>query len=140
MVTPPTFPVRVYGLCIADGKVLVLEEIIRNEHIFKLPGGGIEFGESPLQGLKRELLEELGLKIRSAELFFIPNEPVINYFNPGQQVMPVYFKVKMDRSNSRIKALEDHIHSIHWFDLSEIDLSVLTFKSDRMAFQAVINQ
>jgi 8-oxo-dGTP diphosphatase len=33
-----------------------------------LPGGGIGFGESPLDALHREVFEETGLRIRNAEL------------------------------------------------------------------------
>jgi len=46
----------------ADGNVLFLcQELESGEHVYELPGGKIEFGESPHQTLQRELHEELSI-------------------------------------------------------------------------------
>jgi len=69
----PHFPdafyrVTVKGLCVRDGKVLLIHDYTgRTEEDFRpdweLPGGGLEFGESFTDALKREIKEEMGLKI-----------------------------------------------------------------------------
>lgn len=43
----------------SDGKILVLKE---NQDTWSLPGGGLDHGEGPIAGLKRELKEELGIE------------------------------------------------------------------------------
>ncbi|MEI7741736.1 MAG: NUDIX domain-containing protein [bacterium] len=48
-----------------DGKIGILHA--RNEGYYKLPGGGVDAGESPREALVREIAEELGCKIRDVE-------------------------------------------------------------------------
>ena len=57
------FNIRVYGLLIEDGKVLVSDELIKGKGITKFPGGGLEFGEGTIEALKREFREELDTEI-----------------------------------------------------------------------------
>ena len=58
------FFVAVKALLFYDGKVLLIKRssAARGEHHFwELPGGRMEFGETPQEALTRELLEETGL-------------------------------------------------------------------------------
>ena len=41
------FNVRVYGLLVKDGHLLVSDEYCNGTYMTKLPGGGLEFGEGP---------------------------------------------------------------------------------------------
>ena len=59
-----------YGLIIKDGKILLIK---KNGGPYNgkldLPGGTIEFCESPAETLKRELMEEVGIEVKEFELF-----------------------------------------------------------------------
>jgi len=57
------YRVTVKGLCVRDGKVLLIHEPEALSGRWEMPGGGLDFGEDPKLGLKRELEEEMGLKI-----------------------------------------------------------------------------
>jgi ADP-ribose pyrophosphatase YjhB (NUDIX family) len=61
--------IGVYGVAIADGKILLIEQN-RGPYFGKLdfPGGGIEFGESPNQALLREFAEEVAMTFESSIL------------------------------------------------------------------------
>ena len=59
-----------YGLLINDDKILLIK---KNggpyDGKLDLPGGTIEFGETPADALKRELQEEVGILVKEYELF-----------------------------------------------------------------------
>lgn len=59
-----------YGLIIKDGKILLIKKA-NGPYAGKLdlPGGTIEFCETPEDALKRELLEEVGIEVDEYKLF-----------------------------------------------------------------------
>ena len=59
------YRVSVKGLFVKDGKLLLLKEPEALSGQWELPGGGLDFGEHPHAGLKREIEEELHLRVTS---------------------------------------------------------------------------
>lgn len=57
-----------YAILPRDGSLLVTYQK-GPEGEFQLPGGGIDFGESPMAALHREVLEETGWRISSARFY-----------------------------------------------------------------------
>lgn len=59
----------VYGLVIDAGKMLLVRQK-KGPYAdkFDFPGGGIEFGESPEQTIRRELVEEIAMEFDSLQL------------------------------------------------------------------------
>jgi 8-oxo-dGTP diphosphatase len=51
-----------------DGKVLLLEHILRPGSGWGIPGGFIEHGEQPDAAIRRELLEETGLELENVKM------------------------------------------------------------------------
>ena len=47
----------------SDGKFLVIKQKVGDQEIWDLPGGRVQFGESPNQTLHREIKEETGLDV-----------------------------------------------------------------------------
>jgi len=52
-----------------QGQVLLLKHTFRSGSGWGLPGGFLEGGEQPVEGLRRELREEIGLELEQVELF-----------------------------------------------------------------------
>ena len=59
----------VYGVITKNTSMLCIKKS-RGPYIgtFDLPGGRIEFGESPLEALEREIMEEVGITFQAADL------------------------------------------------------------------------
>lgn len=57
--------VKVFGVVVDDGRVLVLQRAPRRSRAgeWDIPGGKLEPGEDPIDGLRREVLEETGLRL-----------------------------------------------------------------------------
>jgi ADP-ribose pyrophosphatase YjhB (NUDIX family) len=74
----------VEGLLERKGKVLLTKRGIEPRRgYWDLPGGFLEEGEEPLDGLRRELLEETGLEVEPLEWLGTHLEPYDNYFVLG---------------------------------------------------------
>ena len=53
----------VKGLIENDKKYLLIKQKIGDEYIYDLPGGKVDYGESPYETLHREIKEETGLEV-----------------------------------------------------------------------------
>ncbi len=68
--------VAAYGLALQDDALLLvrLGELEPDRGEWTLPGGGVEFGEHPEDGVRREFLEETGLTVEVAGLAGVDSE------------------------------------------------------------------
>lgn len=63
--------VRVTGVLVEDGKLLLLEQNAEDKRSWSLPGGKVEEGETMYGALVREIREETGLVIEPGELLYL---------------------------------------------------------------------
>jgi 8-oxo-dGTP diphosphatase len=86
------FNVRVYGLVLNENKqLLVADEYCQQRYMTKFPGGGLEFGEGLIDGLKREFVEECGQEVEVLEHFYTTDFYVKSMFRGGGQLISVYY-------------------------------------------------
>ncbi len=88
--------VRVCGVWVEGEEMLVVhhKSMGPNNSLWIPPGGGMEYGESTEEALKREFLEETGIAIQVHEFLFV-NE----YLNPPFHGLELFFRVSGDRSD-----------------------------------------
>lgn len=139
-VVPSRFNIRVYGLLLNEGKVLVTDEIRLGTKMTKFPGGGLEFGEGLEDGLKREFQEELSVEIEVNELFYINEFLQISSFDNRDQLMSVYYKVSLvegviNTTETPFCFETEEPQCFRWVGLDEIMESDLTFPIDKVVLQ-----
>ena len=85
------FNIRVYGLLIHAGRILVSDELIKGQSITKFPGGGLEPGEGTLDCLRREVMEEMGLEVLHLRHFYTTDFFQPSAYRPEDQIISIYY-------------------------------------------------
>lgn len=141
------FNVRVYGLLINDkNEVLISDEQEYGTRFTKFPGGGLEFGEGLIDGLKREFMEECNLQVDVLSHFYTTDFFVKSAFNDSQ-VISVYYTVKnTSELNLNIKTIVfdfdgdgDVLQSFRWVNVSNLDTEDFLFPTDQYVAKLLKN-
>ena len=84
--------VRVCGIAVDGDRLLLvnLRNVTHGGDLWCPPGGGMAFGESATETLRREFLEETGLEVEPGELLFV-NEFIGN----GLHAVELFFQVRV---------------------------------------------
>jgi 8-oxo-dGTP diphosphatase len=113
--------IRVCGVCIQEEKILLINHIgIReNSDFWCPPGGGLQFGETIEECLKREFREETNTEI-SVGKFLTINE----FINSPLHAIELFYEVKIISGEPRKgfdpEMEEQIITDLQWFGLEEI--------------------
>lgn len=89
------FNLRVYGLLLHQGKVLLTDEWIKSFQVTKFPGGGLEFGEGTVDGLRREVQEEMGLEALDIRHFHTTDVFQRSAYRATDQIISIYYTFRV---------------------------------------------
>jgi 8-oxo-dGTP diphosphatase len=140
------FNVRVYGLLINnDNEVLISDEQEYGIRFTKFPGGGLEYGEGLIEGLKREFVEECNTDVEVISHFYTTDFFVKSAFNDSQ-IISVYYLVKAISDLRFITKTEvfdfdgegDLLQAFRWVKLSELTANDFTFPTDQYVANLLI--
>ncbi len=105
----PGFMVTVGAIIVNDnGRVMLLNHEFRTGSGWGIPGGFMEAGEQPLEALRRELREEIGVELDAAELVGVRT------LKRPQQV-EIHFRCRL-REAAKATPQSMEIKSVGWFD------------------------
>jgi len=114
--------IRILGGSTLGARAIVLdnkEQVLLVKHTYRegwhTPGGGVEFNESPWEAIKRELNEEVGLRILD-----IPNIFHIyrNTWRNGVDY-PIFYIIKKFENEPKI-CDPSEISQVNWFPLNSL--------------------
>ena len=111
---------RIQAMVCRDGKLLLVEHIMRGRDFFSLPGGGIEGDETPEKAALRELQEEAGV---SGKII----RPLSIEYKPDLESRIFTFLVEIPEYAIPVKGIdpevsedEQTIVDVKWLSLDEI--------------------
>ncbi len=134
------FNVRVYGLLINEkNELLVSDEYCQNQYMTKFPGGGLEYGEGLIEGLKREFIEECGQEVEVLSHFYTTDFYIKSMFRGGGQLISIYYlcRFKDDISfeciSSRFEGIPQINDSIafRWIPVDKLQKEDLSWPVDK---------
>ncbi|MCC7570201.1 NUDIX domain-containing protein [Candidatus Micrarchaeota archaeon] len=109
------FAAAVKALIVDKDKILLIKRKISDAHCpgeWELPGGRLEPGEDPIEGLKREIKEETGLEIE------VVTSLGIKYFqrDDGQKIFLINFLCRSLKIEFKLGNEHDEIE---WIEIEE---------------------
>lgn len=106
--------------------------------LFDLPGGFADYGESIENTLRREVREELGIKIKNPRyLISAPN--VYVYKGVTYTTTDLFFTCRIDNPK-KIKLNKEEIACIEFFEPGQIPVNKLAFDSGKTAIKYYIKK
>ncbi len=140
------FNIRVYGIWLKDNKILISHENIDGFQMLKLPGGGLEFGETPADCVKREFFEELGVTINARRLLHVTEQFIQSVFKKNEQVIAVHYEVESIDQPQKLEIIQPtnsgrkNAIKFEWRTLNQRLLEDFTFEMDKEAIQKLLNR
>ena len=134
------FTIRVYGLFINKrNEILITHEYQENMQMTKFPGGGLIPGESTIECLEREIMEETGEPIKNIRHFYTTDFFQQNKFKKDHQLISIYYLADFSKKpffkiSDQPFDFEANINgniSFQWKPIHEINSQDFTFPIDQ---------
>lgn len=113
---------RAYGVLRKGDEVLLTRSRFGDRTFINFPGGGVDIGEGPGEGLLREFREETGLEVRPARLLHASEKAHLSTQSPIQ-IVSLYWLVERVSGELRAAGNGDDVLELFWRPLSALPLS-----------------
>ena|SRR6218665_3530407 len=109
--------IRPAVVIIEDEKILTMHYQYGGQDVYNLPGGNLEFGESLILALTRELEEELGITIEIGELMMVGE---VHFPDPQKQTIHFIFEGKILSGIPTLNPEHTSSLAIRWLGIEEL--------------------
>lgn len=144
------FNIRVYGLLVDKGRLLVVDELLQHRTpITKLPGGALELGEGLSDCLIREFAEEVGHDIQVEEHFYTTDFFQQSILDPINQLLSVYYLIRHSNPDEipvkqRAHDFDDRLPesniNLRWISLDELSVIDMSLPIDRVVVDLLLKR
>lgn len=112
--------VRVCGVCFHQNKILLVKQISlpHVSYLWIPPGGGVEYGETLQEALKREFSEETTLEVEVGDLLFVQQ-----FIQAPLHAIEFFFEVKVVKGEIKeayYPENEPYLEEVRWFSSEEL--------------------
>lgn len=112
-----------YAFCVNEGSLLLAQVSHRGDSfgMWTLPGGGLEWGEHPEEGMHRELFEETGLRGEVRSLLGIDSMvfPDVAEFPGDVHSVRIVYEVEA-RGEPQVMEVDGTVQDSRWVRLDEV--------------------
>lgn len=116
------------ALIVRDGCVLLVKRAVEPfKGYWDIPGGFLEAGEHPLDGMLREVREETGLEVHVNELLGVYMD---RYAIDGEEIFTLNHYYIVEPLSGELRAMDD-ISAFEWFPLDALPPEGIAFEHER---------
>ena len=135
------FNIRVYAIIMKDRHhVLLSDEFMMDMKMTKFPGGGLRFGEGPVECIRREAMEEFNQEIEIIRHYYTTDIFQRSLFFKDHQLISIYYLVhftapiefKISAKSFDFIEMKNGNQSFRWGDLRKLTIEEVTFPIDRI--------
>lgn len=100
-----------------DGKVLILRDPREKQEIWEIPGGRLNEGEIPEEGLAREIEEELGVECDVHEIIHLQQ-----FFqsNEGRNALMIAYRATLKDPSAQLNLAAEEVSEVRFIGEGEI--------------------
>lgn len=123
------------AIIIKDNKIIVTHRNKFGMQYYMLPGGGVDYGETPEQALYREMAEEVCVTIANPRLVFIEQagEPYGTQYIYLCEYVSGEPALHPDSREAKIHAMGQNLYEPMWMSLDEFAATELRSESIKQA-------